>query len=270
MKMAIHKYWGLTWPNQQCFPDDKRITGISPMIHGSMTGITRSRSPNTPHLKSTCAVHRSSVLGTSSGTTWLNWSIFCHQTCFFSDVFLDLQSLWIHVRWSLITFLDQSPRRPHLDQRHGVFGHTAQWARRLGGWLRVGWYVLNSYYRFSLDPHTTGSSGYSGAIWNLTTSNAIILFEAWRLWGCNCSDCNLSATASSEYQSFLWSCQAQLLPTKCTITHFINMVQWITLALFESSSVCGKCCKLWQLRRQRREMFLEVEKHLHGALLYKI
>lgn len=36
-------------PNQPCFPDDKRITGISSMIHGSMTGITRSRSPNTPH-----------------------------------------------------------------------------------------------------------------------------------------------------------------------------------------------------------------------------
>ena len=266
MKMAIHKYWGLT---NNVFPTTRESQEYPRWSMDQWQG-SHAVDPQTPHTSKAHALSTGppcweppAALHGSTEAFFVIKHVFFPMFCLTFRVF---GSMFVGVS----TFLDQSPRRPHLDQRHGVFGHTAQWARRLGGWLRVGWYVLNSYYRFSLDPHTTGSSGYSGAIWNLTTSNAIILFEAWRLWGCNCSDCNLSATASSEYQSFLWSCQAQLLPTKCTITHFINMVQWITLALFESSSVCGKCCKLWQLRRQRREMFLEVEKHLHGALLYKI
>ena len=265
MRMARHKYWGLTMPTTRESQEYPRWS--MDQWQGS-----HAVDPQTPHTSKAHALSTgppcweppAALHGSTEAFFVIKHVLFRYFP--WPSESLD-PSMFVGVSSPFWISLPDGPAWTNAMVFSGT--QPAQWAPRLGGWLRVGWYVLNTYYRFSLDPHTTGSSGYSGAIWNLTTSNAIILFEAWRLWGCNCSD-NLSATASSEYQSFLWSCQAQLLPTKCAITHFIKMVQWITLALFESSSVCGKCCKLWQLRRQRREMFLEVEKHLHGALLYKI
>ena len=127
------------------FPNNHRMTRIPPFIHRSMTGITGSRSqtPHAPkaHLLSTgppyweppAAVH-------DSAETFL---VIIQQSC---DVSLDVQSLdptselssacslessW-HRMLSLIIFFgsgDQTlTRHPHLNQRHGVFGYTAQWA----------------------------------------------------------------------------------------------------------------------------------------------
>jgi hypothetical protein len=79
------------------------------------------------------------VLGTSSGTAWLNWSIFCHQTCFFSNVFLDLQSLWIHVRWSLHLFGSVSPTAPPGPTPWCFRAHSPMGAK--AGRLAKGWLI---------------------------------------------------------------------------------------------------------------------------------